>query len=198
MASSIVENLKLQGKGFMQTLTTTGSSTAILAVGMIGSQKFLDFGKIADQLKIDYTTDPKGAAAQIVKHQGAIKFLGGFAAIHFFGKKMASWMKWLVIAVMLQGGLQEINVLSKGKSGQIGDKNLDAEMAAAAEEIRKSMSGMGIVNPTVEYTPSVGLIQNPTQQYTPSVGTNYLENGTGVGFGTVDTIGFQMMGFNMM
>ena len=165
MASASVAKIQLHAKDFGQTAMHNGKIVGLLAVGTVASQKFLDFGALAERFKLNVSPDNA-----LIKHQGAVKLVGGIAALHIWGKKMPDWAKWLIIAVMLQGGLQELNTLTGGKSGQVGDKDLNEQMKDAASEIEKAMSGV-----TDQYTTSVAGV---TDEYTTSV-SGYLQPGWG-------------------
>lgn len=169
MASAAVAKVQLHAKDFAATAMHNGKIVGLLAIGTVVSQKFLDFEAIAKRIKPDMKTD-----TMLFKHQGAIKLVGGIAALHIWGKKMPDWAKWLVIAVMLQGGLQELNTLTGGKTGQIGDAELDQQMKDAAEEIKNAMlngTEEQVLGVTEQYASTVSGV---TEEYPSSV-AGYLD-----------------------
>ena len=92
------------------------------------------------------------------------------------GKKLPDWAKWAIIGVMLQGGLQELNTLTGGKTGQIGNVDtaeLDEQMRRAVEDIKNGMNGTQnqLQGVTDEYPSSVAGV---TDQYPSSV-AGYLD-----------------------
>ena len=166
----------------MGTATTNAKHVGVLGVSMIVSQKFIDFRAIAERFNIKVEKD--SAIDKVLTHQGAIKFLLPIIILHMTRNKSISkndLFKWAMLGLMLQGLLQEANTLTSGKSGAIGDADLDEQMRKAAAEIKAGMQGEQQYigeNPTTQYIPSVQ--GNPTTEYIPSVQGEYLENGAGV------------------
>jgi hypothetical protein len=185
-----VANLKVHGKDLMSTVATNGKIVGLVAGGAILSQKFLDFKEIAAK----FTSVETGSTLEkVLDHEGAIKVVGGMAALHFtrntkLGKN--DMFKWVMVGVMLQGAIQEINVLTSDAAGQIGaESEIDKEMKAAAEKIKNGLKGgeehmgeqmhIGETNPTTQYP--TGVSGNPTTEYPTGVSGHAMEDGTGVG-----------------
>lgn len=159
---------------------------------MVASQKFLDLRSIATSMGVSVTEGDGSMLDTVLTHQGAIKVVTAGLAVMLLRKTKigkSELFKLLALGIMIQGSLQEINVLTGGTDYQIGDAELNKAMEEAAAEIKKNLSGnengrytyLG-ENPTTMYTPSVGA--NPTTMYTPQVGSrsNTFEDGTGVGY----------------
>jgi hypothetical protein len=182
-----MNKIQLHAKDFMGTATTNVKHVAVLGGSMIISQKFIDLKAIADRFNIK--VESGSMIEKVITHQGAIKFLLPIIILHFTRNKSISkheLFKWAMLGLMLQGMLQEANQLSGGKSGQIGDDNLDEQMRKAAEEIKQGMHGEYLGdNPTTQYIPSVQGT-NPTTEYIPSVQGAYMETGAGVAGGDDD------------
>lgn len=177
-----MHKLTLHAKDIMGSVAVNGKIVAIVAGSAIMSQKFLDLKEIVGKFS---PVETGSTMEKILDHQGAIKVVGGMAALHLLRNKSIGkndLFKWAMIGLMLQGAIQEVNQLTGDGAGQIGESAIDKEMKEAAEHIKKNMSG----NPTTEFVPSVQGQEtigegNPTMQYTPSVQGSALENGTSVG-----------------
>lgn len=87
------------------TAVTVGE-VAVLTGGIILTKKFLDFRVI---FKNQIAADPKYADKFHIKHQGAIKLVGG-AALACFIKN--PWLRMLAIGVAIEGAITEARVLT--------------------------------------------------------------------------------------
>lgn len=166
----------VHAKSIGQTVASNSKTVGVMALSMIAAQKFIDLKSIAEKFKIDVKEG--SMVEKVLEHQGALKFVIALIVIHATKNKGISkheWFKWAMLGLMLQGALQEINAVTKGKSGQIGksDEEIDKEMKQAMENIRAGMQGdgntIGLQNPTEQFTPSVNGQENPTEMYTPAV-----------------------------
>lgn len=159
-----MHKISLHTKDFISSAHVNAKTVGVVAGSMIMSQKFLDLGELAKKFNVD--VDNNKLFSTVITHQGAVKFVLALIALHLTKKKKIGKneiFQWAMIGIMIQGGLQEINHLSNGGSGQIGDTDLDEQMKEAARKIKEGMSG------------------NPTEEVNTGVAGHYeLEDGTGV------------------
>lgn len=115
----------------------TIGEVAVLTGGIVLTKKFLD-ARILFQKQI--AADPTYAEKWFVKHQGAVKLVGGAAAACFIKNP---WLRMIAIGIAVEGAITEARVLTMNKETglsffeQIGAEDnstsaIDEEMKAAA------------------------------------------------------------------
>lgn len=166
-------NFKEAGKHTLMTVAEIGT----VGGSMILTKKFLDFNTV---FKRQIEADPKYAEKFHIKHQGAIKLVGGA-----LGASMVKnpWIKLALVGVALEGFITEARTLMTDDKGTayfdaIGAANedIDQEMLAAAQ----LTNGMGM-NPADAYPTGVSGgymgaesvdLSNPGTTYVSGMGMN--------------------------
>lgn len=124
---------------FKTALKHTGSAVkdvAIIGGGMILTKKFLD-AKVLFAKQIE--KDPAYADKFYIKHQGALKLIGGSLAA---GMVKNPLLKLALVGVAIEGFISEARTLSTNKDGvamfeSIGDSSeVDQEMLEAASTVK--------------------------------------------------------------
>lgn len=123
---------KAAGKGMIDRAKGPMTTGALITVGAITAQKFLDIRTWMPK------ADPE---AFYVKHQGGIKFGLGAVALATW-KGAPTWAQWLIVGVMLQGAIQEMHVISNGTLPQIGNAADDEMQEAARALLEGKMEGI--------------------------------------------------------
>jgi len=171
MAKVSVALFKEKGK----VIAMTAGEVGVVTGGMIMAAKFLDFNTL---FKNQIAKDPKYADKWFIKHQGAIKFIGGLAIAAFMPNP---WLKLLFLGVAAEGLLRQVRVFSTMKDGtnwldKIGKgantgqntSQIDQELRDAGLQAEREAT-MGIINPATSFPTSAGAI-NPSMEYVTSVG----------------------------
>ena len=82
---------------------------------MVASQKFLDLRSIATSMGVSVTEGDGSMLDTVLTHQGAIKVVTAGLAVMLLRKTKigkSELFKLLALGIMIQGSLQEINVLT--------------------------------------------------------------------------------------
>ena len=119
-----------KGKGVAKNTMMNVKDIALITVGAIAAQKFLDFKTIFPNVDVN---------KWFIKHEGAIK-VGAVVITIAMWKKMPVWLKFVLWGVAVQGALKEIRTLTMNADGKaffdsIGAGQYDAEIAEAAKRI---------------------------------------------------------------
>lgn len=159
---------------------TTGE-VAVMGTSMILTKKFLDarvlFAKHIEK-------DPAFADKWYIKHQGAVKVVGGAIAATMIKNP---WIRMIAIGIALEGFITEARVLTTNKETgvsffeSIGTADIDAEMLQAAKAISGEDDNLifGDDNLPIENMSAVGAFGN---EYNTQVGAFGNEFNTQVGF----------------
>lgn len=120
----------------------TVGEIGVMGGSMIITKKFLD-ARILFAKQIE--ADPTYADKWYIKHQGAIKLVGGAIAASMIKNP---WLKMVAIGIALEGFVTEAVVLTKNKDTGVSffekigaESTIDEEMLEAAKQI--STSGFG-------------------------------------------------------
>jgi hypothetical protein len=161
----------------LKSAAWTGAEVGAVIAGGIAATKFLDHTKV---FKEDFAANPgwfidgREGAKFMIKHWGAIKAGGALLASTYVTNP---WLKLFLMGVAVQGGLEELRMLTWDKNKQVyrfdqlgaGDvKQLDTELKALADQYRTTQGGpdSGVSKP--EYDSSVA-----KPEYDSSVARSY-------------------------
>ncbi len=175
MAKFDLATFKQAGKDKMKAAAVNGGQIGLLTVGVIGSQKFLDF-KTWFKKKLDDGSMKPGDF--IFKHEGLIK-VGGVLGILAFWKKPPAWIKWLLFGIAIQGAIKEVRSFAAKDDGtnyvpQIGNNNAsDQQINDAANKI---------INAANEFTTQVAGMDS--QAVVQDTSTQVAGMGMGAGWNT--------------
>lgn len=128
--------MKARFKSALKNTASAVKDVAVVGGGMILTKKFLD-AKVLFAKQIE--KDPKFADKFFVKHQGAVKLIGGSLAA---GMVKNPLLKLLFVGAAIEGFISEARTLSTNKDGvalfeSIGaDSEIDAEMLEAASTVK--------------------------------------------------------------